>query len=118
MLAGVFGVVERQLGEGEQGIRIRFPCRDGAVQLGDRRLRVAVEELRQVLPTQHDLGGLTQIPGGDYVAGQLVLHGARVSALDLDRGGAAGEQQQQRRLGAARRAPPPGLRSLGIECHC
>jgi hypothetical protein len=115
LLAGILGVAERQLGEGEHGIRIRLPRGDGTVQAGNRCLRVTLEQLRQVFAMQDDLGGLADVAGRDRIAGQLTLHGARVSALDLHRGRAGGEQQQQPHRGAWRRAPPHGgINPLGL----
>jgi hypothetical protein len=47
----------------------------------------------------NDLGGLADVAGRDHVAGQLTLHGARVGALDLDRGRAGGERPASPRPG-------------------
>jgi hypothetical protein len=100
VVAGVLGVVERHLGEGEQGIRVGRARGDGEVQAGNRCRRVTLKLLRQVLATQNDLGGLADVARGDRGTGQLTLHGARVGAFDLDRVRAGGEQQQQPHRGA------------------
>ena len=112
VIARVLGVAERQLGESEQGVWIKLSRRDRAVQADDRSLRVALEPLRQILAVQDDLGGLADVAGRDYVAGQLTLHDARVGAVDLYRCRAGGEQQQQSHRGAKRRAPPHVLAAI------
>ena len=84
-------MAERELGEGEQAIRVGRASGDGTVQVGDRSLRIILKALCQVLATQDDLSGLADVSCGYHVGGQLTLHDTEVGELDLDRGRTSGE---------------------------